>query len=145
MNHWYQESELGKYRYTVVLPIHFLVPELRLNYDITRPHEDGDKLAIVRDSIFTILPGYAFDGATGGPDFECLMREFALHDALCQLDEVPEWPISRFHADRIFFREAKKANLPLAIIYYTAIRMGGEIHKFFNPPTPADGIEVHPV
>lgn len=52
-----------------------------------RPPTDlvSDFIALSRDGDLYCNPGYAWDGATGYPDFESVLRPSLGHDALCQL------------------------------------------------------------
>jgi hypothetical protein len=137
---WYQENDFpGRFRYTVTRPVHFLLAELKDDYDIKSLK--GNVLAIVRDQLLSILPGYSFDGATSAPDIKRLMRGVVLHDILCQLCECPGWPMTRFAADKAFYRVAREDAPLIATVYYAGIRIGGHLHRFFNPPNLCDGIK----
>jgi hypothetical protein len=62
-----------------------------------RPPQDivCEFLALSRDGVLYISPGYAWDGATCFPDFKSIMRGSLIHDALYQLlrsgDLPPHW------------------------------------------------------
>lgn len=73
------------------------------------------------------------------------MRAVVLHDLLCQLCDVPGWPISRLAADRAFFAEARKISPLLGTLYFACIRVGGGLHRAINPPTPSEILFIRPV
>jgi hypothetical protein len=138
---WYRiRPGAPKHRYEVTVPQAYVVPELTRDVEIYGTTSGHPLLARSSSRILSIRKGYTFDGATCAPDAPSLMPAFLVHDLLCQLCEIPGWPISRFQADRIFYREARKLAPFLAAVYYTGIRFGGGLHRALVPPTAEDGI-----
>jgi hypothetical protein len=78
----------------------------------------------------TIKSGYASDGATCAPDFDCMMAEVFVHDLGCQFCNVEESPFSRSQIDSLFYfqlqRSRHRTARLLALIYYKGVRIGAK-------------------
>lgn len=142
---WYSRNLFHRWPYGLTRPVHYRVRAIGAAYDFCRCARPGIPLARYSlDGILTILPGYRWDGATFAPDVAKLMRAVLLHDFLCQLVGRPDWPIGRIEADRCFYTEARKDAPVLAAIYYAGIRIGGGVHRAFNPPTAEETLLIRP-
>ena len=142
---WYSVDVFYRWPYGLERPVHYRLRKLGGAFTFHRMV--GPAIPLARysvDGILTILPGYRWDGATFAPDIAKLMRAVLLHDFLCQICERAEWPIRRFEADRCFYTEARKDAPVLAAIYYAGIRIGGGLHRAFNPPTPEETLIIRP-
>lgn len=143
---WYSTDVYYRWLYGLERPVHYRLRKLPAAFTFHRVACPAIILARYSiNGIMTILPGYRWDGATFAPDVAKLMRAVLLHDFLCQLCERPEWPIKRFEADRYFHTEAKKEAPFLATIYYAGIRIGGGLHRRFNPPTSEETLIIRTV
>jgi hypothetical protein len=144
--HWYRyDPAAPRWKYIVTRPVHFYLPGLDGDYGIFDAKGET-QLSIVHRHFLSILPGYAFDGATYAPDVKKLMKAVALHDFLCQaaLQHPENWPISRAQADREFLLEGLITAPILARIYYAGIRVGGLLHRTLFPPGPEDSLTIIP-
>ena len=141
MPYWCEATGLRPWRYRVREEIAFLVDGWRRN--ATVHGQDGTCLAVWQAwGMVTILPGYAFDGATCAPDIAKLMPAVVLHDLLCQCCQVPGFPMRRAEADLCFFREAEKTAPVLAAIYYAGIRAGGGVHRALTRRAAGDVVTI---
>jgi hypothetical protein len=144
---WFETSSLGRYRYRLTRAVFFNIPahpggrlEIR-SWNPARQH-----LATLSvDGVLAILPGYAWDGATSAPDIRKLQRAVVLHDLCCQCCEAEHWHLSRLTCDRLFLREARKEAPILAPLYYAGIRIGGNFHRWANPPELEQTVRIQVV
>jgi hypothetical protein len=136
---WYQHQPDARFPYVVTEPRFYLLPHGFSNtYTVFRRNpRDSRQLARLKPSgCLTVFPGYAFDGATGGPDLPQLMEAVLLHDVLCQCEPHKDWPIRRAEADRMFLLHARITAPVIGAIYYGMIRALGSTHRAIFPPDP---------
>lgn len=80
------------------------------------------------DGVLTIRDGYAWDGATNAPDWDCAKRPSAVHDALYQLIGLGLLPReTRAHADRVFRDMCKEDGMSgwMSALWHTAVQKFG--------------------
>lgn len=93
-------------------------------------------LTLSPDGLLTVRKHYAWDGVTGFPDLNVLMRASLVHDALYQLIREGQLGADRrIDADREFQRLAAQDGFvePLAAVAYAALRLFG---GFATKPSP---------
>lgn len=93
-------------------------------------HRDRAFLSVKHD-IFTLLEGYAHNGATCAPDYEWMMPGIGAHDALYQFHKCQHATWSKSFADRVMrdlnLHEAKNAwdRKLLVGTFHNALTIGG--------------------
>lgn len=145
---WYETFDLGRWKYRLTEPqsFHGIARHPAGTVHIIGATPKRPHLATLHHSgILTIHPGYAWDGATSAPDLTKLQRAVVLHDLLCQCCESPDWHLTRFQCDRLFYREARQSAPILAPFYYAGIRIGGQLHRAMNPPGDWQSVTICPV
>jgi len=86
-------------------------------------------ITLTPEGVLSIRQGYAWDGATGCPDWRSIMRGSLVHDALYQLIREGHLPPEcRATADSILRRLCLEDGLPapLAAVVHAAVRRLGE-------------------
>ena len=123
---WYRRRKEGRYKYLLLQQMVF---ETRIRPDarIVFP-PDSMLLKLETDGVLMIERNYAWNGATGFPDLETMMRATLAHDALYQL--MREGKLNRDwrgEADRLLREICIVDGMakPLAQAIYIAVRIFG--------------------
>lgn len=134
---WYKVCNSGsKWHYVTTKKIVFDTPAYlgvfsaqATKYKNCSYTSNGKLLIKSEGNTVTIMPGYAFDGATFAPDFKGCMSGVVLHDALYQIRKCSDrlTSYSFKDADQCFLYEMKRAGFSwfMRNIYWAAVRSFG--------------------
>lgn len=82
--------------------------------------------ALDRYGILSLREGYAWDGATGWPDFASIIRPSAIHDAFCQAMRLGLVPHSMYRVvNQFFYEECLRSGMwkPHALAVLTGVNL----------------------
>ena len=100
-------------------------PLLRMPFDIKW-------CAMDRFGVLSLKEGYAWDGATGWPDFPSIIRPSAIHDALCQAIRLELIPHSMYReVNQFFYQECLRSGMWKA--HAAAVLAGVNLAKSGDP------------
>ena len=123
---WYRHYGEGRYKYLLLTQM-VVATEIRPDTPIKFP-PDSMLVKVEYNGVLHIEKNYAWNGATGFPDLETMMRATLAHDTLYQVMREQKlhnrW---RREADRLL-RDvciADGMTKPLALVIYIAVRIFG--------------------
>lgn len=125
-----------KYDYVLTSDLERRLPWELGNHDFC--DEKGVLRLQFRGRIAIVKSGYAWDGASCAPDFPDVVIASCLHDALCQFQDVPCFPLSKSQIDRAFLDEMPR-RFVFRRVYWGAVRAFGGVYKALSSKPKAPG------